>query len=281
MSTSTRQLSGLEESISHVFSSPELLERALTHSSQAREAEMVRPRGERVSDNEPLEFLGDAVLGLITTEELFRRFPAFSEGQLSKLRAHLVSKNHLIRVAEQLQLGRYLRLGRGEEKSGGRNKSALLVDALEAVIGAVYLDAGLEPARALVLQKIVSPELEEFVASGKAARVTDYKSALQENLQAASRAQPAYVLVKESGPEHQKTFTIEARLVARGNGEIEFVGRAQGSTKKNAEQDAARQVLEYLAPHPAGEEGTGEDRGDEDLTRDRPSTGRTNDGAVR
>src|SRR5579884_3138236 len=242
-----RQLSGLEESIGHVFSSPQLLERALTHSSQARESEMLRPgSGERVGDNEQLEFLGDAVLGLVTTEELFRRFPEFSEGQLSKLRAHLVSKNHLIRVAEQLQLGKYLRLGRGEEKSGGRNKAALLVDALEAVIGAVYLDAGLEPARSLVLQ-IIQPELEDFVSTGRAARVTDYKSALQESLQAASRPQPAYVLVKESGPEHQKTFTIEARLLVPENGTVEFVGRAQGSTKKTAEQEAARQVLEYLA----------------------------------
>jgi ribonuclease III len=242
-----RQLSGLEESIGHVFSSPQLLERALTHSSQAREAEMLRPASaERILDNEQMEFLGDAVLGLVTTEELFRRFPEFNEGQLSKLRAHLVSKNHLIRVAEQLQLGKYLRLGRGEEKSGGRNKAALLVDALEAVIGAVYLDAGLEPARSLVLQ-IIQPELEDFVSTGRAARVTDYKSALQESLQAASRPQPAYVLVKESGPEHQKTFTIEARLLVPENGAVEFVGRAQGSTKKTAEQEAARQVLEYLA----------------------------------
>ena len=247
LTSQIRDVVSLEESIGHTFSSPALLARALTHSSHAREAEMIRPgSAERVFDNEQLEFLGDAVLGLVTTEELFRRFPQFSEGQLSKLRAHLVSKNHLIHVAEQLQLGKYLRLGRGEEKSGGRNKAALLVDALEAVIGAIYLDAGLEPARTLVLQRIVLPELEEFISTGKAATVTDYKSALQETLQAASRPQPAYVLVKESGPEHQKTFTIEARLLAFGNGSVEFVGRAQGSTKKTAEQEAARQVLEYL-----------------------------------
>ncbi|HUK48410.1 MAG TPA: ribonuclease III [Terriglobales bacterium] len=253
LSSNRSELSGLEEAISHTFSSPHLLERALTHSSQARETEMLRPgSGERVMDNEQLEFLGDAVLGLVTTEELFRRFPHFNEGQLSKLRAHLVSKNHLIHVAEYLQLGKYLRLGRGEEKSGGRNKAALLVDALEAVVGAVYLDAGLEPARALVLQRIVLPELEEFISTGKAASVTDYKSALQESLQAASRPQPAYVLVKETGPEHKKTFTIEARLLALGGSEVEFVGRAEGSTKKNAEQDAARQVLEYLAAQPSG-----------------------------
>jgi len=195
------------------------------------------------------------VLGLVTTEELFRRFPQFNEGQLSKLRAHLVSKNHLIHVAEQLELGRYLRLGRGEEKSGGRNKSAILVDALEAILGAVYLDAGLEATRSLIVQHIVLPELEEFVSSGKAGKVTDYKSALQETLQAAGRPQPVYVLVKESGPEHQKTFTIEARLDALDDGQIEFTGRAQGSTKKNAEQDAARQVLEYLTSQPSNNNG--------------------------
>lgn len=218
---------------------------------------MLRPgSGDRVGDNEQLEFLGDAVLGLVTTEELFRRFPQFNEGQLSKLRAHLVSKNHLIHVAEHLELGKYLRLGRGEEKSGGRNKAALLVDALEAVVGAVYLDAGFEVARAFILQRIILAELEEFISTGKAASVTDYKSALQERLQAASRPQPAYVLVKESGPEHQKTFTIEARLFALGGTQVEFVGRAQGSTKKNAEQDAARQVLEYLHSQPT-ENGVG------------------------
>ena len=236
----------LEQSIGHVFGNPELLQQALTHSSRAREAETVRP-GEPAADNEQLEFLGDAVLGLVATEELFRRFPEFSEGQLSKLRAHLVSKNHLIHAADRLELGKYLRLGRGEEKSGGRGKAAILVDALEAILGAVYLDAGLETARSLVLRHIVLPELEAFASDGRAAKITDYKSALQEQLQAKGRPQPAYLLVQESGPEHQKTFTIEARLVALQDENFEFIGRAQGSTKKNAEQEAARQVLEYLA----------------------------------
>jgi ribonuclease-3 len=229
-----------------------LLEQALTHSSQARELEALHPASQlRAGDNEQLEFLGDAVLGLVTTEELFRRFPQFSEGQLSKLRAHLVSKNHLIKVAERLELGRYLRLGRGEEKSGGRKKSALLVDALEAVLGAVYLDAGLETARPLILNHIVMPELETFVSKGTAGKITDFKSALQEKLQAEGRPQPVYVLVNESGPEHQKTFTIEARLISLGNGHTEFTARARGSTKKTAEQDAARQVLEYLGAQTA------------------------------
>src|SRR6266446_2894089 len=259
LTSNLRDAASLEKTMGHVFAAPQLLNQALTHSSQAREVESLRPGStERASDNEQLEFLGDAVLGLVTAEALFRRFPEFSEGQLSKLRAHLVSKNHLIRIAEQLDLGRYLRLGRGEEKSGGRGKAALLVDALEALLGAVYLDAGLETARPLILQHIVLPELEGFISSGTAGKITDYKSALQEKLQAEGRPQPAYVMVKESGPEHQKTFTIEAQLLTTMDGEPEFVGRAQGSTKKNAEQDAARQVLEYLALQvPVGNGGRG------------------------
>ncbi len=129
----------------------------MTHSSQARELEALQAAGgPRVGDNEQMEFLGDAVLGFVTTEELFNRFPSFREGELSKLRAHLVSEKHLIRVAQELELGHYLSLGRGEEKSGGRNKTALLVDALEAVLAAIYLDGGLEAARRFVLQYIVS-----------------------------------------------------------------------------------------------------------------------------
>lgn len=246
MTTHAADVSPLEQLLGHTFASGELLQRALTHSSHARELDAQRADGaERADDNEQLEFLGDAILGLVTTEELFRRFPQFSEGQLSKLRAHLVSKNHLIRVAEKLELGRYLRLGRGEEKTGGRFKSALLVDGLEAVLGAVYLDAGLEATRAIVLTHIVRPELEEFVSQGTAGTITDYKSALQERLQAEARPQPVYILVKETGPEHQKCFTIEAQLLA-SSGQAEFTACAEGSTKKNAEQDAARQVLEHL-----------------------------------
>ncbi len=253
VTTHIREVGNLERAIGHVFRSPELLGRALTHSSQAREAESLRTAElGPVADNEQLEFLGDAVLGLVTTEELFRRFPQFSEGQLSKLRAHLVSKNHLIHVAEQLEIGQYLRLGRGEEKSGGRGKSAILVDALEAILGAVYLDAGLEPTRFLILQNVVLPELERFVSTGRADRVTDHKSALQEQLQAEGRPQPVYVLVTESGPEHRKTFTIEARLLPLEGEEPEFVGRAEGPTKKTAEQQAARQVLDYLSSASSG-----------------------------
>jgi len=247
----SRNIADLEQTLGYRFLRPELLEQALTHTSQARELESSQPSlVTRVGDNEQLELLGDAVLGLITTEELFHRFPQFREGELSKLRAHLVSEKHLIRVAQLLELGHYLRLGRGEEKSGGRNKTALLVDALEAVLGAMYVDSGLETARRVVLRYIVSPELEHIARNGRGLPLTDYKSALQEKLQGMGRSQPVYVLVKEQGPEHSKTFTVEARLQALGD-DTEFVGRAEGSTKKNAEQSAARQVLEYLESLPA------------------------------
>jgi ribonuclease-3 len=226
--------------LGHRFVRTELLEQALTHTSHAREVEAARSQESPslppfiAGDNEQLEFLGDAVLGLVTTEELCRRFPKFREGKLSKLRAHLVSEKHLIRVAKDLQLGTYLRLGRGEEKSGGRDKTAMLVDALEALLAALYLDA----------------EVEAMTGGDDAMLLTDYKSALQEKLQAESRIQPVYALVKQHGPEHSKTFTVEVRLQPPGGEQPDFIGRAEGTTKKNAEQDAARQVLEYLLSRP-------------------------------
>ncbi len=257
-----RDIRGLQAALGHSFRSPELLEQALTHTSQAREREAMNPvEASRVGDNEQLEFLGDAVLGIISSEQLFHRFPHFREGELSKLRAHLVSEKHLIKVAEKLELGEYLRLGRGEEKSGGRHKTALLVDALEAVLAALYLDGGLEAARRVVLRSILDPELERLAGSGSALPLTDYKSTLQEKLQAAGRPQPVYVMVESHGPEHRKTFTVEARLRAQdAQGGAEFVGRAEGSTKKTAEQDAARQVLEYLAGLPVSADAAGPGR---------------------
>jgi ribonuclease-3 len=245
-----REIAALESALGYHFRRPGVIEQALTHSSQARELESQQPGTTkvRVDDNEQLEFLGDAVLSLVTSEELFQRFPKFREGELSKLRAHVVSERHLIRVAQKLELGHYLRLGRGEEKSGGRGKRALLVDALEAVLAAIYLDGGMEPAREFILREILIPEFENMERDGGALPMTDFKSALQEALQGLGMPQPSYVLVQEAGPEHNKIFTVEARLNTK-NGESggEFVGRAEGSTKKTAEQDAARQMLAYLA----------------------------------
>jgi ribonuclease III len=245
-----RDITALETALGYSFQSRSVIEQALTHSSQAREQEAQQTAASKstVNDNEQLEFLGDAILALVTSEELFHRFPKFREGELSKLRAHLVSERHLIQVAQRLELGLYLRLGRGEERSGGRNKTALLVDALEAILAAIYLDGGMQPAHAFILREILSPELERMEQGGGTLPLTDFKSALQETLQGLGMPQPAYVLVQEAGPEHSKTFTVEVRLSSKnGEGRTEFVGRAQGSTKKTAEQEAARQSLSYLA----------------------------------
>ena len=158
-------------------------------------------------------------------------------------------------MAQQLELGHYLRLGRGEEKSGGRSKTALLVDAFEAILAAIYLDGGLDIARDFVLRNVIAPELERMQRGGGALPVTDFKSALQEALQSLGLPQPSYVLVEEAGPEHSKTFTVEARLQAKNGKDAEFMGRAKGSTKKTAEQDAARQLLTFLASRPKAGEG--------------------------
>lgn len=239
----------LEASLGYHFQHRELLDQALTHSSQAREVEALGAGvGVSAGDNENLEFLGDAVLGLVTSETLFHRFPGFREGHLSKLRAHLVGQRHLLRVAEQLEVGHYMRLGRGEEKSGGRSKASLLVDALEAILAALYIDGGWSVARDFIVRVIVEPELSHMKLETSAIPVMDFKSALQEALQARGGPQPIYVLVKEEGPEHKKMFTVEVRLPAPEDGQ--FVGRAQGATKKRAEQEAARQVLEHLATLP-------------------------------
>jgi ribonuclease III len=251
-----REISALETALGYHFHRRGVIEQAITHSSQAREqeAQQIGESKYKVADNEQLEFLGDAVLALVTSEELFHRFPQFREGELSKLRAHLVSERHLIRAAQQLELGHYLHLGRGEEKSGGRSKTALLVDALEAVLAAIYLDGGMEPAREFILREILGPELQRMEREGGALPMTDFKSALQETLQGLGMPQPTYVLVQEAGPEHKKTFTVEVRLSAKkGENAAEFIGRAAGSTKKMAEQDAARQLLTYLAARPQPE----------------------------
>lgn len=248
MGMNKQDLTALQAALGYKFKRPELLERALTHSSHAHEeskASGLEPTG--ALDNEQFEFLGDAVLGLVTSQLLFERFPEFHEGQLSKLKAHLVSAGHLVKVAAGLELGRYLRLGRGEERSGGRAKSTLLSDSLEAVIAAMYLDSGLEQARAFIVHGILEPELEEITGEHEADfSLTDFKSALQELLQSKGRLQPVYVTVKEEGPDHRKIFTVEARIYPQGQSKPEYVTRAEGATKKKAEQLAAKQALERL-----------------------------------
>ncbi|HXE90035.1 MAG TPA: ribonuclease III [Terriglobales bacterium] len=240
------EITALESALGHRFRRRELLEQALTHASYAHEAESRAP-SMGAPDNEQLEFLGDAVLGFLTTQELYRRFPGFHEGELSKMRAHMVSAQQLVHVANDLDLGRYLRLGRGEEKSGGRHKAALLADALEAVLAAMYLDAGLAKAEEFVVQRVVLPALARLEReTGAGLPPTDHKSALQEFLQAQGRPHPRYVLVEETGPDHRKVFTVEVRIQSGGRGAATAF-QAEGPSKKTAEQRAARLALEHLA----------------------------------
>jgi ribonuclease-3 len=247
----TANLSQLEDALGHRFQRPELLQQALTHSSFAREveAQAATDAGQHQQaslDNEQLEFLGDAVLSFVISQELFARFPEYGEGELSKLRAHIVSERELIRPARQLDIGSYLRFGRGEEKSGGRGKTTLLVDALEALIAALYLDAGIVPAHRFIVESILEPELKHLKEIGEGRLpIMDYKSALQESAHAHGRPQPRYAVVHEQGPEHRKLFTVEVHI-GSSNGDPPFVCRAEGNSKKSAEQKAAQQAFERL-----------------------------------
>ncbi len=262
MKSAVHDSAALESALGCVFQNRVLLEQALTHSSYAREVESQSAAGGSPvveADNEQLEFLGDAVLSFVVSQELFRRFPEYQEGELSKLRAHIVSARRLLRPARELKIGDYLHLGRGEERSGGRSKSALLVNALEAIIAALYLDAGLEVAHSFILRHILEPELLEVRQyGGKKLPVMDYKSALQEAVHASGRIPARYIMVKEEGPDHRKMFTVEAHVSPSPEGDPGFLCRSQGSTKKAAEQAAARLAWERLqseeSPSGAAEE---------------------------
>ena len=227
----------LEKRLGHKFRRPELLVRALTHSSAGPDR---RPGGEREQhqDNERFEFLGDAVLELLASEYLVLSFPRWSEGQLSKSRARLVNARTLESAARGLRLGEHLRLGRGEEKTGGREKQTLLADAFEAVIAAVYLDAGLHSARDALHRVLFAHAIEE---RGDSIADSDRKSALQEFLQARHQAPAEYRVAKETGPDHQKIFEIEVWV------EGQCLASGAGSSKKEAEQRAARSALARIA----------------------------------
>jgi len=221
----------LQATLGHTFREPQLLVKALTHSSLAYE-QTLEGSASREEDNEQLEFLGDAVLGLVVAEILFRRFPDLHEGEWTRLRASLVSRRHLAQVASALDLGSYLRLGRGEERGGGRKKSTLLANCVEAVIAALYLDGGLTPVEAFVNQHVVAPYVNELRhALDLGVSLGDHKTALQELLQAQKTGPPDYVLKAEVGPDHRKRFLVEVRVA---------------TTKKRAEQEAARRAFEKL-----------------------------------
>jgi ribonuclease-3 len=259
----------LEAALGHCFSRPELLARALTHRSLANEQEaneqggneqaaqegvlnkLISPGGKEqaaeTGDNERLEFLGDAVLGLVVAEALFLLNPQWHEGELTRLRAQLVSRRHMAEVALGLGLGSHLRLGRGEEHSGLRRKSTVLSNTMEAVLGALFLDGGLEPVRAFASRWVLGEAAEQLARELRSgAALGNYKSALQENLQAARAGAPVYRIKSESGPDHRKRFLVEVRLKTEIGGPGKPLARGMGSTKKSAEQDAARRALERL-----------------------------------
>jgi ribonuclease III len=273
-------LKELEAALGHAFSSEELLLRALTHRSLANQ--LAQQAGQQTSpptspqtssapnspanshansdgpavagDNERLEFLGDAVLNLVVAEALFASHPEWQEGELTRVRAQLVSRQFMAGVAEAIELGRHLRLSRGAERSGLRLKSTVLSNTMEAVVGAVFLDGGLEPVRAFVRRRVIgetAEQLAEELRSGAA--LGNYKSALQERLQATRAGKPVYRIKSETGPDHKKRFLVEVQIQKEAGAAGLALARGQGSTKKRAEQDAARQALEKLAGQLAAE----------------------------
>src|SRR6266481_4359125 len=236
----------LQFELGYTFKDTQLLTKALTHSSHANEKGLIE------GDNEQLEFLGDSILGFLVIYFLFRTHPRLTEGQISKLKGFFVSSANLVKYAERIHLGEYLQLGKGEEKTGGRTKQALLVDGLEAIIGAIYLDGGIEEARRVILN-FFEPQIEDVGDSDR--QLQDFKTALQEELQAQRRGRAEYVVTSEEGAEHQRLFTVN--VVIDG----EPLAHGIGLTKKAAEQAAARQALERISktdtltlPSPRGRE---------------------------
>ena len=225
------RLHELEQHLDYTFHDLRLLRAALYHSSYANEH-----RAQSVSSNERLEFLGDAVQGFVSADYLYRKHPDLPEGELTRIRAALVCEDSLHEVAQRLHLGDFLMLGKGEESGGGRHRPSILADAVEAVLAAVYLDGGIDEARALVHRILLEKEPEQVVES----RRRDCKTELQELVQRKPNQELRYELVSESGPDHAKVFTVAVML----NGQV--VGLGSGHSKKEAEQSAARTALEQM-----------------------------------
>ncbi|MDM7997275.1 MAG: ribonuclease III [Acidobacteriota bacterium] len=225
-------LHDLEDLLGYHFKNQDLLLQALTHRSYVNENE-----AEHIRNNESLEFLGDSVLGFLISSRIFENHPELTEGELSKIKAFLVSAANLVRLAENIRLGDFVRLSRGEEKTGGRTKRAIVVDAFEAIVGALYLDGGVEAA-----SDFVGRQVGEFLALLDPKQLTygDFKSALQEQLHNLGRPEPVYRVVNELGPDHRKTFVVQVII----HGEV--VAESSGRTKKEAQQSAARLALETL-----------------------------------
>jgi ribonuclease-3 len=251
----------LEAALGHRFDRDDLLLCALTHRSvtsnkkNSGEAELQAGEAQRPGDNERLEFLGDAVLGLVVAETLFALHPEWHEGELTRVRAQLVSRQHMAEVAATVGLGNHLLLSRGEDRTGLRNKATVLSNTMEAVIGALFLDGGLVPVRRFVREAVMGRTVEllaEELRAGEA--LGNYKSALQEHLQAARAGSPVYRVKSESGPDHKKRFLVEVRLPGEEGEPGKPLARGMGSTKKHAEQDAARRALNRLSATQAKKE---------------------------
>lgn len=220
-------LEEFQKVISYQFQNRNLLKQALTHSSYANEKHM-----HRLSDNERLEFLGDAVLEIVSSEFLFENYPKLPEGDLTKLRASIVCEPTLALCTQEIDLGKYLYLGKGEDMTGGRGRKSILSDAMEAVIGAIYLDGGFASAKEFIL-KFILTDIEHKQL------FYDSKTILQEMVQASHKEELKYHLIREEGPDHNKLFVVEAHIGER------VIGQGEGRTKKAAEQEAAyRGILE-------------------------------------
>jgi ribonuclease-3 len=251
-------LADLEAALGHGFARRESLVCALTHRSLAHERTHERAASEPIhaadnqkvaagEDNERLEFLGDAVLGLVVAEAMYEAHPEWREGELTRVRAQLVSRKHLAEVATAIGLGAHLRLSKGEERGGLRNRSTVLSNSMEAVVGALFLDGGLEPVRAFARRHVMGEAAEHLAQELRAgAALGNYKSALQEYLQSTGVGTPVYRLKSESGPDHRKRFLVEVRLNSGDGQPSRPLAGGNGSTKKLAEQDAARRALEML-----------------------------------
>lgn len=220
----------LEKRIRYSFKDTSLLVTALTHSSYANESR------DKISDNERLEFLGDSVLGLVIADYLYGMFDQYREGNLTKIRASIVSEGSLAEIARSIELGEFLYLGKGESNTGGRNRDSILADAVEALIGAVYLEAGLEQAKEVIIRLFTPVIKKSFEGKG----FQDYKTQLQEILQKNSDKEINYHVIKEKGPDHNKEFVVEVYH----NGQA--IGTGTGKSKKEAEQQAAKEALKKI-----------------------------------
>ena len=226
-----RSAESFEEKIGYRYKDKTLLETALTHSSYANE---MKPKGQHVEFNERLEFLGDSVLSIIVSDYLFRRYPELPEGDLTRIRAGVVCEKTLGKLALGLELGKYMRLGHGEEMGNGRERVSILADAFEALLASIYIDSGSRQAVADFLMPLMKPEIRLFVENGSN---KDYKTLLQQIVQQERGEILEYVITGESGPDHEKRFMIEARLNSN------VIGHGEGRTKREAEQMAAKEAL--------------------------------------